>query len=202
MSPSRRVLVFLVPVAGFLLGFLDFVWIKWVPYPFAELGNSTATWAVAAFALGWWIRAGAVRAAVAASALLVVAVPSYYLAAALLQGDDLAVIGAPTALLWMAFGVLAGVVFGVAGTWARSAGWRRVVGVALPAAVFVEEALRFVGKARSGYPGAWWNVVIDLGLAVLLVVLVGGSARVRLLAAAVAVPLAGLGAVTFAALGG
>ncbi|RBQ06461.1 hypothetical protein DQE82_22620 [Micromonospora sp. LHW51205] len=201
MPPSRRAVALVVPVAGFLLGFLDFVWIKWVPFPFAELGNSTATWAVAAFALGWWIRSGAVRAAVAASVLLIVAVPSYYLAATLLQGDDLAVIWALTSFVWMAFGVVAGVVFGVAGIWARTEGWRRVVGTALPVAVFVEEALRFALKSGS-YPGAWWNVAIDLGLAVLLVVLIGRSARVRLLAAAVALPLAAAGALTFAAVAG
>ena len=201
MPPSRRAVALVVPVAGFLLGFLDFVWIKWVPFPFAELGNSTATWAVAAFALGCWIRSGAVRAAVAASVLLIVAVPSYYLAATLLQGDDLAVIWALTSFVWMAFGVVAGVVFGVAGIWARTDGWRRVVGTALPVAVFVEEALRFALKSGSS-PGAWWNVAIDLGLAVLLVVLIGRSARVRLLAAAVALPLAAVGALTFAAVAG
>ncbi len=201
MPPSRRAVALVVPVAGFLLGFLDFVWIKWVPFPFAELGNSTATWAVAAFALGWWIRSGAVRAAVAASVLLIVAVPSYYLAATLLQGDDLAVIWSPTSIVWMAFGVVAGVVFGVGGIWARTDGWRRIVGTALPVAVFVEEALRFALKSGS-YPGAWWNVAIDLGLAALPVVLIGRSARVRLLAAAVALPVAALGAVTFAAVAG
>ncbi|MGC4896801.1 DUF6518 family protein [Micromonospora sp. DT31] len=202
MQPSRPAVTLVAPVAGFLLGVLDFVWITRVPYPFAELGNSTATWAVAAFALGWWVRSGPVRAAVAAVVLLVVAVPSYYLAATLLQGDDLAVIWSPASLLWMAFGVVAGVVFGVAGTWARTAGWRRVVGTALPAAVFVEEALRFALKSRSGYPDVWWNVAIDLALAALLVVLVARSARLRLLATAVALPLAALGAVTFAAVAG
>ncbi|WP_246248316.1 DUF6518 family protein [Micromonospora maritima] len=199
MPPSHRLLTLVAPVAGVLLGVLDFVWIKWVPYPLAELGNSTAVWAVAAFALGWWVRSGAVRAAVAATGLLVVAVPSYYLAAALLQGDDLAVVVAPSSLLWMAFGVFAGVVFGVAGIWARADGWRRVVGVALPAAVFVEEALRFARRARAGYPGGWWNVAVDLVLAALLVGCVARTARTRLRAAAVALPLAVLGAVVFAA---
>ncbi|MEE3922259.1 DUF6518 family protein [Micromonospora sp. BRA006-A] len=68
-------------------------------------------------------------------------------------------------------------------------------------AVFVEEALRFALKSGS-YPGAWWNVAIDLALAALLVVLIGRSARVRLLAAAVALPMAALGAVTFATVAG
>ncbi|MDG4801208.1 DUF6518 family protein [Micromonospora sp. WMMD980] len=202
MPPAPRTLALVAPVAGLLLGVLDFVWIKWVPYPFAELGNSTATWAVAAFALGWWARTGALRATVAATVLLVVAVPSYYLAATLLQGDDLAVIAAPTSLLWMASGVLAGVVFGVAGVWARTSGWREVVATALPVAVFLEEALRFAGKARTGYPGAWWNVAIDLVLAALLLELVGRSVRARLLAAAVALPLAVAGALVFTAVSG
>ncbi|MEU7574354.1 DUF6518 family protein [Micromonospora sp. NPDC049240] len=203
MPPTRRILALVAPLAGFLLGFLDFVWITRVPYPLAELGNSTATWAIAAFALGWWVRVGELRAAVAGVVLLVVAVPSYYLAAALLQGDDLAVITAPTSLLWMASGVLAGVVFGVAGVWARSSGWRRVVATALPAAVFVEEALRFADRGRTGYyPGASWNVAIDLGLAALVILLVARAARTRLLATTVALPLAALGALVFVAVSG
>ncbi|WP_156313046.1 DUF6518 family protein [Micromonospora sp. HK10] len=188
---------------GVALGSLDFLWIKYLPYPFAELGNSTATWAVAAFFLGRWVRSGPLRAALAASVLLVVAVPSYYLAATLVQGDDLAVLWAPSSVLWMAFGVVAGVVFGVGGTWSRRDGWRQVIGAALPAAVFVEEAARFAGRANDpGYPGAGWNVAIDLALALLLLVLVGRSNRQRALAAAVALPLAGVILVAFAVVGG
>ncbi|MEU5910204.1 DUF6518 family protein [Micromonospora sp. NPDC047527] len=65
--------------------------------------------------------------------------------------------------------------------------------VALPAAVFFEEAARFAGKATdSTYSsGAWWNVAIDLALGLLIVVLTGRSHRQRALAVAVAVPLAG-----------
>ncbi|MFI6068140.1 DUF6518 family protein [Micromonospora sp. NPDC051227] len=204
MRPGDRAVALFVVVGGFLLGFLDFCWIKWLPFPVAELGNSTATWAVAAFFFGYWVRSGRVRAALGAAVLLVVAVPSYYLAAALLQGDDLAVLWAPTSLVWMVFGVLAGVVFGTAGTWARGAGWRQVVGVALPAAVFFEEAARFAGKATDpGYSsGAWWNVAIDLALGLLIVGLMAGSHRRRALTAATAVPLAGAILVSFAVAGG
>ncbi|WP_262283319.1 DUF6518 family protein [Micromonospora sp. MA102] len=187
----RTVALTAVP-GGLLLGFLDFVWIKWVPYPFAELGNSTATWAVAAFAFGYLLRPGPVRAALGAAVLLVVAVPSYYVTATLLQADDLAVVWAPTSLLWMAFGVLAGVVFGVGGDWARRDGARQILGTALPAAVFFEEAARFA--ARMGDPGqpagAGWNVTIDVALGILAVVLVGRSNRQRALALAVAAPVA------------
>ncbi|TDC29489.1 DUF6518 family protein [Micromonospora sp. KC213] len=199
MRPDDRLVALVAVVGGFLLGFLDFVWIKFVPYPFAQLGNSTATWAVAAFAVGWWVRSGWRRAALAATVLLVVAVPSYYLAATLIQGDDLAMLWAPTSLLWMAFGVLAGVVFGVGGAWARDPGWRSVVGTALPAAVFFEEAARYAKAAAGPYrTGLWWNVAIDVALAVLLVMLVGRTTRQRALALAVAVPLAVVGYLGFA----
>ncbi|TDB70564.1 DUF6518 family protein [Micromonospora sp. KC721] len=191
MRPDDRLVALVAVVGGFLLGSLDFVWIKFVPYPFAELGNSTATWAVAAFAVGWWARAGWRRAALAAAVLLVVAVPSYDLAATLIQGDDLAILWLPASLLWMFLGVLAGVVFGVGGTWARSTGWQRIVGTALPAAVFFEEAARYAETAADPYrTGLWWNVAIDAALGVLLVVLVGRTHRQRALALAVAVPVA------------
>jgi len=204
MRPGDRTVALASVVGGLLLGFLDFCWIKWLPFPIAELGNSTATWAVAAFLFGYWVRSGWLRAALGATVLLVVAVPSYYLAAALLQGDDLAVLWAPTSLVWMFFGVLAGVVFGIAGTWARGTGWRQIVGVALPAAVFFEEAARFVGKATDPEysSGAWWNVAIDLVLGVLIVVLTGRSHRQRALAVAVAVPLAAAILVAFTLAGG
>ena len=204
MRPGHKTVALTAVAGGVLLGFLDFLWIKWVPYPFAELGNSTATWAVAAFLFGYWFRSGWRRTAVAAAALLVVAVPSYYLAATLVQGDELSVAWAPSSLLWMLFGVLAGVVFGIGGNWARATGWRQIVGTALPAAVFFEEAARFVRRTRDpGYPpGTAWNVVIDVALGVLVVALVGGSNRRRALALAAALPLAGIVFVGFAAVTG
>jgi len=204
MGPDHRIVALAAVVGGFLLGFLDFVWITSVPYPFAELGNSIATWAVAAFAFGYWVRSGRVRAALGASVLLVVAVPSYYLAAMLLQGDDLATIWAPASLVWMGFGVLAGVVFGIGGTWARETGRRQIVGTALPAAVFFAEAAGFVRKAAGPNDGSevLWNVAIDVVLGVLVVVLIGRTARQRVLALAAALPLAALIFVAFALAGG
>jgi len=189
---------------GFALGFLDFVWIKFVPSPFADLGNSSAVWAVAAFAFGRWVvRSDAVRAAVGAAVLLVVAVPSYYLAAALIQHDDITVLWAPSSLLWMFFGVLAGVVFGTGGAWARAtSGWRRTVGAALPAAVlFAEAALqaRRIGDPNYGdEPG--WLAVIRAALGLLLIVVALRSVRQRAIVLGAAVPLAlvGFGAFTLA----
>ncbi|MFJ6194781.1 DUF6518 family protein [Micromonospora sp. NPDC092111] len=195
MTVDRRAVAIGAVLGGFLLGFLDFVWIRFVPYPFAELGNSSAVWAVAAFVFGYQVRSGWVRAALGAVALLVVAVPSYYLVAALIQQDDISVVWAASSLLWMFFGVLAGVVFGVAGVWARAAGWRQTVGVALPGAVlFAEAALlaRRIGDPDYG-GGRVWSVVIAATLGVLLIVLVARTARRRALALAAALPLALVG---------
>ena len=79
------------PIAGLLLGFLDFAWIKYVPYPLGGLGNSTAVWAVAAFLLTRRSRWSLPASVLGAVVMLVVAVPAYYLAAALLQNDELSI---------------------------------------------------------------------------------------------------------------
>jgi hypothetical protein len=68
-------------VGGFLLGFLDFVWIKFVPFPFGGLGNSSAVWAVAAFLFAYWQRRGWTAGIIGAVVLLVVAVGALLLAA-------------------------------------------------------------------------------------------------------------------------
>lgn len=182
MGVDRRVALG-AAVGGFTLGFLDFVWIKFVPFPFGALGNSSAVWAVAAFAFGYLVRRGLVRAGLGAAVLLVVAVPSYYLAAVWIQHDDWASIWAPTSFLWMCFGVLAGVVFGGAGVWARTDGWRRTVGVALPGAVLFAEALVWV---RSPDEAA----ALDALLGVVVLALLTRHARPFLAALAVALLLA------------
>jgi uncharacterized protein DUF6518 len=187
---------------GLLLGGTDFLWIKFVPFPLGELGNSSAVWAVAAFFLGYGLRAGALRSAAAGAVLLVVAVAGYYLTAAAVQGDELAVLWAPSSVLWMGFGVVAGVVFGTGGTWARGTGWRRIVGTALPAAVLLAEAAllaRRVGEPR--YHGAAWPALLDAALAVLIVLLLARTARHRLAALAASVPLAAIGLAGFLAAG-
>ncbi|MEV6693880.1 DUF6518 family protein [Micromonospora sp. NPDC051196] len=197
--PDRRTIALTAVLGGLLLGILDFIWIKFVPYPFAELGNSSAVWAVAAFAFGFWVRTGWARAALGAAVALVVAVPGYYIAAALIQGDDWAVLWAPTSLLWMSFGVLAGVVFGIGGVWARGRGWQQVVGVALPGAVLFAEAL--IDARRINHPNygidSLWDALIRLTLGVLVVVIAGRGARSRLLALAVALPMSLVGFAAF-----
>ena len=134
--------------------------------------------------------------------LLVVAVAGYYLTAAAVQGDELAVLWAPSSVLWMGFGVAAGIVFGTGGSWARGTGWRRVAGTALPGAVLLAEAAllaRRVGDPR--YHGALWPALVDAALAVLVVLLLARTTRHRLAALAAAVPLAALGLAAFLAAG-
>lgn len=187
-------MVIIAPVAGLLLGFLDFVWIKYVPSPFGGLGNSMAVWAVAAFLLTLRTRRGLAASAVGGAVMLVVAVPAYYVAAWLIQHDDLANAYASSALLWMAMGVLAGAVFGAGGYLARRPGRLQRAATALPGAVLFAEAaiqLRRVGEPSYGVAG-------PVGLAVILVVLGVLVSRRSLL---LTIPLAALGFVLFTVTG-
>jgi hypothetical protein len=161
------VVIILAPVLGLLLGFADFVWIKYMPFPFGGLGNSMAVWAVAAFLLTRRARASLPAGVIAAVVMLVVAVPSYYLAAALIQDDNLANAYASYALIWMALGVVAGVVFGAGGHLARTPGRFQRVALALPGAVLFAEAA--IELRRIGHPD--YGVAGPIELAVLLVAL-------------------------------
>jgi len=67
-------------VAGVLLGVGDLLLQRNLPYPWANLANSSAVWAVAAFALGRWLRRDWRRSGVAGVTMLVVAVEAYYAA--------------------------------------------------------------------------------------------------------------------------
>jgi Family of unknown function (DUF6518) len=95
-------------------------------------------------------------------------------------------------------GVLAGVVFGVAGVWARATGWRRVAGIALPGAVLLAEAVTRARRIGHSYYGNDpWLAVIHAVLGVLVIVLVARTGRQRAAALAVAPPLALLGYAVF-----
>ena len=48
-------------VAGVLLGAVDLLLQKSLPYPWANLANSSAVWAIGAFGLGLWAAPGAGR---------------------------------------------------------------------------------------------------------------------------------------------
>jgi len=152
-AASGRRAVVVAPVAGLLLGVLDFLWIKFVPFPFGGLGNSIAVWAVAAFLLtllNRWSLPGSVAAAIVQ---LGVAVPGYYGAAALIQNDDPSNMVNANALLWVGLGMVAALVFGTGGVIARRADLPELLrdtALALPGAVLFAEAM--LGASRIGDP--------------------------------------------------
>lgn len=114
--PPRPLLVAAAtPAAGVALGAADLLLQRVLPYPWASLANSLAVWALAAWVFGALVARTAGRGAMAGAVLLVVAVEAYYLAAAVVQHDEIGVLTAPTTALWCVFGVIAGVLFGGGG---------------------------------------------------------------------------------------
>ncbi|MFI5934169.1 DUF6518 family protein [Actinoplanes sp. NPDC051494] len=195
MEHERRVAV-VAPVAGLLLGVLDFVWIKYLPFPLAGLGNSIAVWAVAAFLFTLGNRWSMPLAVCGAIVMLVVAVPAYYAAAALIQRDDWANLWAVPSLLWMGLGVVAGAFFGAGGVLARTPGRLRLPALALPAAVLLAELiieLRRLGDAGYDRHDTVGYAAVLAILAVAVTVLVGRTWRDRALALVCAVPLSVVG---------
>lgn len=182
-------------VSGFLLGVLDFVWIKYVPWPLGGLGNSLAVWAVAGFLFTFWGRWAWARGITAAVVMLVVAVPSYYLAAMVIQNDDAANMYNTNAVVWMGLAVVAGIVFGAAGIVARMPGRWQAAALAVPAAVMFAEAgllARRIGDPNYGNsPVA--ELLVDVALGVLLTVAVAPTWRLRGLALLLAVPVGVVG---------
>ncbi|MBU2663250.1 hypothetical protein KOI35_06980 [Actinoplanes bogorensis] len=187
------------PVAGVLLGVLDFVWIKFVPAPFGGLGNSIAVWAVVAFLLTFRNRWSLVVSVVGAVVCLVVAVPFYYLAATVIQNDDLSNAYNSTALLWMGLGVAAGAVFGAGGAIARTPGvpaTTAAAAMAMPGAVLFAEAvieLRRIGDPSYGAGEliAYAGILIALGLIVTALVATSWSRRGLVLL--ISLPLTAIG---------
>jgi hypothetical protein len=141
--PARSTSSLLVAAvgAGVALGALDLLLQVTLPYPLANLANSSAVWALAAFALAVWARTTPVVAAAAGVVLLVVAVEAYYVVAIAVGMADAYTLVSSSTVVWMASGVLAGAVFGVAGSWvATDGGWRAALGLAAASAVLLAEA--------------------------------------------------------------
>ncbi|MGH3098137.1 MAG: DUF6518 family protein [Streptosporangiales bacterium] len=183
-------------VGGIVLGAIDLLAQTTLPYPWANLANSSAVWAIAAFAFATWVRYGPLRCVVAAAVLLVVAVQSYRLAAILTMDNDPAILVSPVNILWLAFGVVAGCVFGLAGHLRAVRGrWLAAVGAAFPVAVLLAEAALFA--ARGGTTGQRETALIEVLLAVVAAVLAGRGLFGKVMALAIAVPLAAVGRVAF-----
>jgi hypothetical protein len=186
-------------VGGVALGAIDLLLQRVLPYPWANLANSSAIWALAAYGFGLWVRTPWWRAASAGAVLLLIAVPVYYLAATIFLHDEISTLWDRTALLWMAFGVLAGSVFGFGATLVRSSGWQQLAGVALPGAVLFAEAL--VATLRGG-DGAdrrdqIQTAIIEVVLGLAVILATGRTGRQRIGGLIVSVPLAVIGFVAF-----
>jgi hypothetical protein len=195
MKISRSVAL-IAPTAGFLLGFLDFVWIKYVPFPFGGLGNSIAVWAVAAFLLTYFSRWPLPHATLGAIIFLVAAVPSYYTAAALIQNDDWSNLYALPSLLWMALAVVAGALFGTGGAVARTPSRWQIPASALPPAILFAEAtlqLARLTTRTAKLPETLAYAALLTALALGITLAIAPPWRPRALTLAYALPLTAVG---------
>ncbi|MEV4495425.1 DUF6518 family protein [Micromonospora arborensis] len=200
----RRHRVVTVLTGGVLLGVVDLLLQRSLPYPWANLANSSAVWAVGAFGIGWWLRTDWRRSAVAGIVLLVVAVEAYYLAAVVLMNDSVQNLSSPTTMAWLFFGALAGALFGAAGGLSRHGQTRlRAIPMAAPGAVLLAEAAMLVNRSAEPGSGSRYRAdslqtaVIEAVLGVTLILLVARTKRVRLQAIAAATVLALLGFVAY-----
>lgn len=176
-SSVRRRWWLVAVVAGLLLGPLDLWGQVHSPYPWAHVFNSPSVWAAVAFAYGRWLW-DRPAAPVGAAILLVVAVEAYYLADVLVRDANVANLTSSTASVWMVAGVVAGLVFGLAGRWAaKRSGWRAVTGRAALPAVFLAEAVRSVVRLTTEPAGGRPD---DLGQFALVLGVLGISALVLL----------------------
>lgn len=210
MILSRLTLMLTAAAAGALLGPGDLLAQRTLPYPWANLANSSAVWALAAFAIGAWTarrreRPGAWPAA-AAALLLLVAVATYYVAAVLFLDNNMSQLWAPTTFFWLVLAVVAGATFGIAGGWSiERAGLRRVLGAALPIAVLLAEAGLLATRPDNGDAAYRTDnlqtAAIEVALAALCLLIVGRDARQRVQALAMSLPLAATALVAFRLVG-
>lgn len=180
-----------------------------LPYPFANLANSPATWALVAFGVGWSDRVrGRWWPAAAGALTLLLAVEGYDATAVLALGDDPSTLANGAARTWLVLAVVAGVVFGTAGAWAQSAHpWRGLLGTAAAVGVLLSEAwLDLAHLVGAGDDAVRRQDLVQTALALLVLaavtaVLAARSARQRVGGSVLALPLALVGALAFTTLG-
>jgi hypothetical protein len=109
--------------AGAALGFADLFLQLHLAYPWGGIANTSAVWVAAAAVVGLAVRGSrsVPIAALAGVVTLVVAVEAYYLAAIVVDGDNIDNLWSATTQMWLMFAVLAGAVFGAAGFLSRGA---------------------------------------------------------------------------------
>lgn len=159
--PAAQHLLTAAAGAGAALGVVDLLLQLTLPYPWADLANSSAVWAVFALLLTRHLGADETRSAAAGAVALVVAVEAYYLAAIVLDRAGVASLLAPTTIAWIVMGVLAGSGFGIAGAWTRRGDtWYAAAGWGLGTAVLLAEAWQRIDQTGTA--------LLTAGLAVAL----------------------------------
>lgn len=163
-AAARRPLL-VAAAAGAALGVGDLLLQLALPYPWADLANSSAVWAVAALLLARLLGTDVAGSAAAGIVALVVAVEAYYVAAVLLDLASTTVLLAPSSIAWLVMGVVAGAGFGTAGAWSRRGeSWDAAAGIGLGVAVLLAEAWQRVDQVGTAV------LTAALGLALLALV--------------------------------
>ncbi|BFU41766.1 DUF6518 family protein [Krasilnikovia sp. MM14-A1004] len=119
--------------------------------------------------------------------------PRNYAAAIALLHDSPQNLWAPSSLIWMAFGVLAGSVFGAAGCLSHDPAWRwPAVAAAMPGAVLLAEALLWWRADHVQRPDAAATATIEAVLGIALVMAAARGTAVRMRAVVTSILLAPL----------
>lgn len=177
-----------IAAAGLAVGALSLAAQANLGNGWSQVGNSGAVWLLAAFVVGA-LMGSELWAATAGLGTLVGAVIGYYLTAHLVvnAGVDARSVG-----YWLALAVAGGPVFGLAGRWWRTGrdDRRGAVGSALLGAAFLAEGIYMLTIFwHPQTPVGWIEIVVGIAVPVVL----GRSARERLVALALLLPLAAAG---------
>lgn len=145
-------------IGGLLIGAMTLGLQGLLPGSWNQLANSGATWVVAAFFAGAYLG----RPALHGTMVLFGEVIAYYGAAAIFlnQREPQALVGPA---VWLAVALVAGPIFGIAGSWWRheQRPIRRIIAVALLGGVFITEGLYLM--ISLGYP-AKAAIMLTLGV--------------------------------------
>lgn len=187
----------LAAVGGLLLGGVTLVLQGLLPGSWNQLANSGAVWSAGAFAAGGCLSVTARRAAIVGLATLLGADVGYYASTTVFLHQDLSAAALRGPVIWAVVALVAGPLFGLAGCWyGGDRPRRRLAAICLLSAVFVAEGLYLLVALH--YRGAA-AIMIAVGLAAAL--LLARSARERLRALLVLVPVGLLGVAAYLLLG-
>ena len=210
-APDRSTLhcVLVAVAVGALLGPFVLAGQVHAPYPLANLFNSPAVWAAAAFGFGVWAQSR-MRAVLGAIVMEVVAVMAYYVADVVVRGSDASILVSMTALVWVVLGIGAGAIFGAAGAAVdHPSRVMRAVGIALLPAVFLAEAahqmIRHLTTDAGSRPDDLVSTAImstALAAAALIWLLHGRGSGEQARTIGVTFALAAVGSIAYAVLAG